>query len=90
MRALRLFLAVVGGYVFTAGFIGFFGAGLPHLGLPRSESVILSAVLGAHSLSRRHHMGHCMCKTLAHCNLHPLRRRSDDWLRTSDGCGVSL
>lgn len=45
-RALRLLLALFGGYAFTVGFIAFIGAGLPHLGAPKSESVILSAMLG--------------------------------------------
>lgn len=45
-RAIRLMVGVIGGYLFTNGFIAIVGAGLPHLGVPQSEALFLAIILG--------------------------------------------
>ncbi len=45
-RSLRLVLALVGGYVFAAGFVALVAAGLPHLGMANTESTTLGGMLG--------------------------------------------
>lgn len=46
IRALRLAIGVIGGYLFTNSFIAMVGAGLPHLGVPQSEALLLAIILG--------------------------------------------
>ncbi|MEM7360237.1 MAG: hypothetical protein AAF431_14135 [Pseudomonadota bacterium] len=45
-RSIRLLIAVVGGYLFTDGFIGLIGVSLPYLGWAQSEALNLAILLG--------------------------------------------
>lgn len=44
-RSLRLALAIIGGYTFASGFVAVVGAGLPNLGMARTESAMLGGIL---------------------------------------------
>lgn len=45
-RALRLVVALTGGYALAAGLVAVIGAALPHLGMAATESATLGGMLG--------------------------------------------
>ncbi|MEM1396670.1 MAG: hypothetical protein AAGH38_04380 [Pseudomonadota bacterium] len=45
-RSHRTFLALVGGYFLTNGFIALMAAGLPHLGMPTGEAAYFGLLTG--------------------------------------------
>lgn len=45
-RALRLVVAVLGGYAFAAGLVAVIAAALPHTGVASTESATLGGMLG--------------------------------------------
>lgn len=45
-HAIRLLVGAVGGYLFVSGLMAILGAGLPLLGIARSESVLIGILIG--------------------------------------------
>ena len=46
IKSSRLAVAVIGGYLFTNGFIGAFGAGLHYFGMIKSDAMLLALISG--------------------------------------------